>query len=93
MSSSQHHQLDFSRQNLNAMASSAPKIAEAERTEADDVVDQKAQELVDLITKSKHFIAFTGAGVSTSAGEFPIYPWGKKREDRGEDTSGSTRQD
>jgi len=54
------------------MASSAPKIAEVERTEADDVIDQKAQELVDLITKSKHFIAFTGAGVSTSAGECAI---------------------
>lgn len=61
------------------MAGSAPKIAEAERTEADDVVDLKAQELVDLITKSKHFIAFTGAGVSTSAGEFLIFPW-KTRE-------------
>lgn len=71
------------------MASSAPKIAEAERTEADEVVDQKAQELVDLITKSKHFIAFTGAGVSTSAGECCAFSSSSSKKN----ISGSTRQD
>jgi hypothetical protein len=52
------------------MASSAPKVAEEERHEAADTVDQKAQTLVDQIRKSKHFIAVTGAGISTSAGQF-----------------------
>ena len=52
------------------MASSAPKIAEEERHEAAEAVDRKAQALVNQIRQSKHFIAFTGAGISTSAGEF-----------------------
>lgn len=55
------------------MADSAPKVAEKERREPQDVVDGKAQELVDEIKRSKHFIAFTGAGISTSAGEFPSF--------------------
>lgn len=50
------------------MASSAPKIAEEERCEAPEAVDQKAQKLVDQIRKSKYFIAFAGARISTSAG-------------------------
>ena len=50
------------------MASTAPKIAAEEKFETPEVVDRKAQELVDLINKSKHLIAFTGAGISTSAG-------------------------
>jgi len=54
------------------MADSAPKIAEEEKHESPDIVDQKAQKLADQIRKSKHFIAFTGAGVSTSAGQTSI---------------------
>lgn len=50
------------------MADSAPKIAEEERIESPDAIDLKAQSLANQIKKSKHFIAFTGAGVSTSAG-------------------------
>ena len=50
------------------MASSAPKVAEAERRDASDKVEQQAALLVDQIRRSKHFIVFTGAGVSTSAG-------------------------
>lgn len=52
------------------MADFAPKVAEAEREEELDVVDRKAEELANQIRLSKHFIAFTGAGISTSAG-----PW------------------
>lgn len=51
------------------MAWTAPKVALLERHEEPDAVDRKAQRLADLISKSKHFIAFTGAGVSTSAGK------------------------
>jgi mono-ADP-ribosyltransferase sirtuin 6 len=50
------------------MASSAPKIAPPERRDAPEVIDKQAEELAALIKKSKHFIVFTGAGVSTSAG-------------------------
>ncbi|KXH53672.1 NAD-dependent deacetylase sirtuin-7 [Colletotrichum simmondsii] len=50
------------------MADSAPREAEPEWREALDILDAKASRLVDLIKKSKHFIAFTGAGISTSAG-------------------------
>ena len=50
------------------MADSAPKVAAEERIEAPDVIDRKAQTLANQIKKSKHFIVFTGAGISTSAG-------------------------
>lgn len=51
------------------MASNAPKIAAKERREPIAAVDKKAAILVSQIKSSKHFIAFTGAGVSTSAGK------------------------
>jgi formylmethanofuran dehydrogenase subunit B len=51
------------------MASSAPKVAPPERRDPLSVVDKQADEIVALIKKSKHFIVFTGAGVSTSAGK------------------------
>ncbi|KAJ5404484.1 hypothetical protein N7509_004355 [Penicillium cosmopolitanum] len=50
------------------MADSAPKIAAKERREAASAVDKKAATLVKQILQSKHFIVFTGAGISTSAG-------------------------
>ncbi|KAF3769752.1 DHS-like NAD/FAD-binding domain-containing protein [Cryphonectria parasitica EP155] len=50
------------------MATTAPKIAEQEHQEESDVVDRKAADLAERIRRSKHFIVFTGAGVSTSAG-------------------------
>ncbi|CAG8242178.1 unnamed protein product [Penicillium olsonii] len=49
------------------MANSAPKIAATERREATSVVDKKAALLVKQIKQSWHFVAFTGAGISTSA--------------------------
>ncbi|KAJ5161649.1 DHS-like NAD/FAD-binding domain-containing protein [Penicillium capsulatum] len=50
------------------MADSAPKVAAKERREAASTVDKKAATLAKQIKQSKHFIAFTGAGISTSAG-------------------------
>lgn len=50
------------------MADSAPKVAAKERREAASAIDKKAATLVKQINESKHFIAFTGAGISTSAG-------------------------
>lgn len=44
-------------------------IGAKERREPVATVDKKAAALVEQIKKSKHFIAFTGAGISTSAGE------------------------
>lgn len=40
-----------------------------ERFESSGDVEQKARTLADWIRNSKHAIVFTGAGVSTSAGE------------------------
>jgi mono-ADP-ribosyltransferase sirtuin 6 len=58
------------------MADIAPAKAAKERREPDEAVDKKADALAALISKSKHFIAFTGAGVSTSAGNSPtVHKW------------------
>jgi len=39
-----------------------------ERFDSEQEVEQKATIVAEWIKNSKHFIAFTGAGVSTSAG-------------------------
>lgn len=41
---------------------------EVEHFDAPEEVDRKAQVLAERIKDSKHFIVFTGAGVSTAAG-------------------------
>jgi mono-ADP-ribosyltransferase sirtuin 6 len=50
------------------MAWTTDKVALPELVEAPEEIDQKARQIADLIRRSKHFIVFTGAGVSTSAG-------------------------
>ncbi|KAK8083786.1 NAD-dependent deacetylase sirtuin-7 [Apiospora saccharicola] len=50
------------------MADSAPMIAAEERQETPEVMERKANTLVNYINKSKHIIVFTGAGISTSTG-------------------------
>jgi mono-ADP-ribosyltransferase sirtuin 6 len=50
------------------MAETAPKVAAEERRESLVAVDRKAEALAKQIKQNKHFIVFTGAGVSTSAG-------------------------
>ncbi|KAK3116788.1 hypothetical protein LTR53_002490 [Teratosphaeriaceae sp. CCFEE 6253] len=52
------------------MAFSAHKDDDAvrEHLEADDKIEAKARTLAGQIRKSRHFIVFTGAGLSTSAG-------------------------
>ncbi|KAJ4391518.1 hypothetical protein N0V93_005136 [Gnomoniopsis smithogilvyi] len=50
------------------MATRAPKVPKKERQETSDAVERKAEALAEQIRRSKHFIVFTGAGVSTSAG-------------------------
>ncbi|KAK3307738.1 DHS-like NAD/FAD-binding domain-containing protein [Chaetomium strumarium] len=50
------------------MAWTADKVPLPELVEAPDEIDQKAHQLAELTGQSKHFIVFTGAGVSTSAG-------------------------
>lgn len=52
------------------MAFSAHKDKKAmeEIVDSPQEVDAKAKQLADLILKSRHFIAFTGAGISTACG-------------------------
>ncbi|KAK4155840.1 DHS-like NAD/FAD-binding domain-containing protein [Chaetomidium leptoderma] len=50
------------------MAWTAHKVPLPELVEASNDLDEKARELANLIRTSKHFIVFTGAGISTSAG-------------------------
>lgn len=39
-----------------------------ERFDSEDVLAQKVDRLADMVRSSQHFVAFTGAGISTSAG-------------------------
>lgn len=57
---------------VSNMASSAPTVALTEHQEDLGVVDQKATVLANLIQECQHFIAVTGAGISTAAGQPPI---------------------
>jgi mono-ADP-ribosyltransferase sirtuin 6 len=50
------------------MAWTADKVPLPELVETSDNFDHKATQLAGLIRQSKHFIVFTGAGISTSAG-------------------------
>ncbi|KAK4221544.1 putative mono-ADP-ribosyltransferase sirtuin [Podospora fimiseda] len=50
------------------MANSAPKHAPPELIEPTPLLHKKGQLLSSKILSSKHFIVFTGAGISTSAG-------------------------
>jgi hypothetical protein len=50
-------------------ANSAPAVAVKEHREPLADIEKKAEILAGLIKGSKHFIVFTGAGISTSAGE------------------------
>lgn len=50
------------------MGLTAPKVAEVKHFDPPEFVDRLAGDLANQIKHSKHFIASTGAGVSTSAG-------------------------
>lgn len=52
------------------MPSTASKDAEMmeEQYDSDDVLAQKVDILADMVRSSQHFVAFTGASISTSAG-------------------------
>jgi mono-ADP-ribosyltransferase sirtuin 6 len=39
-----------------------------EQIDPPDVLDKKLEQLADWIRNAKHFIVFTGAGISTSTG-------------------------
>jgi formylmethanofuran dehydrogenase subunit B len=51
------------------MAWTASTNPEQEYYESVHSVDEKALLLANLIKQSEHFIVFTGAGISTSAGK------------------------
>ena len=44
-----------------------------EHFDDDDVLEKKIKELARLIKRSKHLVAFTGAGISTSAGKLIFF--------------------
>jgi len=50
------------------MAQYGSANADQEFYDSPEVIEQKVDKLVELIKKSGHFIVFTGAGISTSAG-------------------------
>lgn len=52
------------------MAHTAHKTEEEKKEffDTEEVLDEKIGKLAQLILKSKHFIAFTGAGISTACG-------------------------
>lgn len=52
------------------MAHTAHKTDEEKKEffDPEDVLDKKIDKLATLILESKHFIAFTGAGISTACG-------------------------
>lgn len=50
------------------MAHTAHKNPKKEKFEAPEVINRKAKALAELIRRSEHFVVFTGAGISTSAG-------------------------
>lgn len=60
------------------MASTAHKKEEdkVEYFDPEEVLDEKVGKIADAILKSKYFIAFTGAGISTSTG-IPDFRSGK----------------
>ncbi|KAG1710620.1 hypothetical protein DVH05_013344 [Phytophthora capsici] len=57
---------------LQSLQNSPPPIKSEERTtdnnNSEQEVDEKCRKLADLIANSKHLVAFTGAGISTSVG-------------------------
>ncbi len=44
------------------------KCGMPERFDPPDILDSKIRELAEIIRTSRHFVAHTGAGISTSAG-------------------------
>ena len=52
------------------MAATAHKTDEEKKEyfDPEDVLDKKIDALADMVMKSKHMIAFTGAGISTACG-------------------------
>jgi len=53
---------------ITNMAWTAGKVPLPELIGSKEDLEQKARQLADMIRQSKHFIVFTGAGISTSAG-------------------------
>ena len=52
------------------MADTAHKTEEEKKEyfDAPDILEMKVDMLVEMILTSSHFVAFTGAGISTSSG-------------------------